>query len=108
MLVKYAYFHEFYKLILSLVFSLLEVWLAPPQGQWGRGGGGGGGICPKCPILDPPLPWYHLGVDFVGPIAYQSPAGMYTVKACNGSVKINGEICGKHIILIIIVTITKI
>ena len=21
----------------------------------GGGGGGGGGICPKCPILDPPL-----------------------------------------------------
>ena len=53
------------------------------------------------PALNPvpvKAPWYHLGVDFVGPIAYQSPAGMYTVKACNGSVKINGEICGKHII----------
>ena len=24
------------------------------------GGGGGGGICPKCPILDPPLVNVHI------------------------------------------------
>ena len=29
--------------------------MAPPIIGGGGGGGGGGGICPKCPILDPPL-----------------------------------------------------
>ena len=26
----------------------------------GGGGGGGGGICPKCPILDPPLIFKYI------------------------------------------------
>ena len=46
-LVKYAYFHEFHKLILALVFT------RSMAGSSTRSGGGG--ICPKCPILDPPL-----------------------------------------------------
>ena len=44
-------FREFNKLIFpGIKFSVLIRNMAPPQGEWGEGG-----ICPKCPILDPPL-----------------------------------------------------
>ena len=49
-------FREFNKLILpGIKFSVLIRNMAPPPKVSGVGGGGGGGICPKCPILDPPL-----------------------------------------------------
>ena len=39
-----------------IVFLSKEVAMVLPLRERGEGGGGGGGgICPKCPILDPPL-----------------------------------------------------
>ena len=56
MLVKCAYFREFYQLILAWhkVCILIRSMAAPPQGK--------GGICPKCPILDPPL---HFTTQYI-------------------------------------------
>ena len=52
-------FREFNKLILpGIKFSVLIRNMAPPPKVSGVGGGG---ICPKCPILDPPLVYVHEG-----------------------------------------------
>ena len=44
----------------------------------GGGGGGGGGICPKCPILDPPLDYKNYTAS---PCYVEVPVGTLQVVA---------------------------